>query len=197
MSIWSIALTLFLVANPIGNIPAILALVKGLPFKRQQMILLREGFLSLFVAVAFLYIGEQFLSTIQIKPYAVSLSGGVLLFIVSLNMVFPPRPPKDKEHIVQEPFLVPIATPLITGGGVLSTILIYSNQEQNNLKIVSAIAFSWVFVILILVLSTYLLKVLGQRGLLALEQLMGMILTMIAMQIMVNGLKLFIEAVSL
>lgn len=196
MSVWSIALTFFLVANPIGNIPALLALVKDFDFKRQKMILFREAIFSFLIAIVFLFIGEQFFQIIQIQSYAVSLSGGLLLFLVALNMVFPPKPSTEKEGLQHEPFIVPIATPLITGGGVLSTIMIYASQEQNYTKISMAIIIAWVFVVLVMSLSAYLVKVLGQRGLIALEQLMGMILTMIAMQIMVNGLKLFIEAVS-
>lgn len=196
MSIWSAALTFFLVANPIGNIPAILALIKDFDFNHQRRILIREGIFSFLVAFVFLFIGEEFLHLLQIKQYALSLSGGILLFIVSLNMIFPPAPTKDKDAVRQEPFIVPIATPLIAGGGVLSTILIYASQEQNYPKIALAVVIAWIFVVLVLAMAAYLIKLLGQRGLIALEQLMGMILSMIAMQIMVNGLKLFIEAVS-
>lgn len=194
MSVWSIALTFFLVANPIGNIPAILALVKDFEFKRQKLILFREAVFSFLIAIVFLFIGEQFLSIIQIQPYAVSISGGVLLLIVSIDMIFPPKPHAGKEGITHEPFIVPIATPLVSGGGVLSTIMIYAAQEQNYAKISLAVTIAYFFVVLVLTLSAYLLKLLGQRGLLALEQLMGMILSMIAMQIIINGLKLFIEA---
>lgn len=196
MSVWSIALTIFLVANPIGNIPAILAIIKDFDFKRQKLILFREAVFSFLIAIIFLFIGEEFLQLIQIKQYTVSVSGGILLFLVSLNMIFPPKPSKEREGLHHEPFLVPIATPLITGGGVLSTIMIYAAQEKSDMKMSFAICIAWVFVILILTLSAYLLKILGQRGLIALEQLMGMILSMIAMQIIVNGLKLFIEALS-
>ena len=196
MSLLSIALTIFLVANPIGNIPGIIALLKDFSFERQKKILLREGLFSYFIAIAFLFIGEQFLEIIQIKEYSVSVSGGVLLVIVSLEMIFPPPPPKGADHLPQEPFIVPIATPLITGGGVLSTILIYAAKVQNYPKIALAITIAWVFVIAIVVGSAYLLKVLGKRGLLALEQLMGMVLLLIAVEILSSGIRLFIKALS-
>jgi len=196
VSLLSIALTIFLVANPIGNIPGFIALLKDFPFERQKRILFRESIFSYFLAIAFLFAGEQFLEIIQIKEYTVSLSGGVLLVIVSLEMIFPPSLPTDKEHLPQEPFIVPIATPLITGGGVLSTILIYAAKVQNYPKIALAITIAWVFVIAIVVASAYLLKVLGRRGLLALEQLMGMVLLLIAVEILSGGIRLFIKALS-
>lgn len=193
MSIWSIALSLFLVANPIGNIPAFVTIVKDFPFDRQKTILFREAIFSFIIAVAFLYLGDAFLKTIKIQQFAVGLSGGTLLFLVSLGMIFPPDPGSSKTNISNEPFIVPIATPLITGGGTLTTIMIYSAKEQNDLKITIACVIAWIAVTFVVVSSAYLNKLLGKRGLLALEQLMGMILSMISMDIIVKGATLFME----
>jgi multiple antibiotic resistance protein len=194
VSLWSIALTLFLVANPIGNVPLIVTLIKDFDLERQKRILLREAIYSYLIVLFFLFLGEQFLQMIQIQQYAVSISGGVLLFIVALNMIFPSRETNGKERKAQEPYIVPIATPLITGGGVLSTVMIYAAKEQNNMKIALAATIAWVFVTIFVVSSVYLMRLLGKSGLLAMEQLMGMILSMISVEIMVKGVKLFIEA---
>lgn len=193
MTVWSIALTLFLVANPIGNTPAFVTVVKDFAFERQKIILFREAVFSFLLAVLFLFIGEHFLSAIQIQPYAVSISGGILLFLVALNMIFPQQAVKSKDKKPQEPFIVPIATPLIAGGGTLSTIMIYAAKEQNNLKMFLAICLAWLGVIFVVVSSAYLQKVFGKRGLLALEQLMGMILMMISMEIIVKGVMMFMQ----
>jgi multiple antibiotic resistance protein len=193
VSIWQIALTLFLVANPIGNTPAFVALVKDFSFERQKKILFREALFSFFIALFFLYIGEQFLKVIQVKQYAVSVSGGTLLFLVALNMIFPPKKVIGDERKPQEPFIVPIATPLISGGGVLSTIMIYSAKEPNIFLLTGAVVLAWVGVTAIVASAAYLNRLLGERGLLALEQLMGMILAMISMEIIVKGILLFIQ----
>ena len=194
MSIWSIALTFFLVANPIGNIPAFVSLVKDFDFNRQRIILFRESIFSFLIAIFFLFLGEPFLRTINIAPYAVSISGGTLLFLVSLEMIFPPSDDNSKSKELQEPFIVPIATPLITGGGVLTTILIYSAKEQNDLKITLAAIIAWTFVTLVVVSASYLQRILGRRGLLAMEQLMGMLLSMMSMEIIVKGLKVYMQS---
>ncbi len=191
MSIWSIALTLFLVANPIGNTPAFISLLRHFDFERQRHILLREAGFSLLIALAFLYIGKEFLQLINIQQYAVNISGGTLLLLVALDMIFPPKFKNTNGHKTQEPFVVPIATPLIAGGGVLSTIMIYSAKEQNNLKLTGAILIAWSGVFAVLACISYLNKFLGKQGLLALEQLMGMILSMIAIEIIVKGLYVF------
>lgn len=193
MSIWSIALTFFLVANPIGNTPVFVALVKNFDFERQKRILFRESIFSFLIAFVFIFIGEPFLSALQIQSYAVSLCGGILLTIVAIGMIFPPESEEIATNQLKEPFIVPIATPLITGGGVLSTIMIYARQEQNTPKIALATIIAYIGVIIVVVSAAYLQKILGRRGLLAMEQLMGMLLAMMSMELIVKGVKLFAQ----
>ncbi len=193
MSIWQIALALFLVANPIGNAPAFVAIVKNFDFKKQRVILFREAIFSFLLALFYLFIGERFFELIQIKPYAISIAGGTVLLLIALGMIFPANHTNGKDRIPQEPFIVPIAIPLISGGGVLSTIMYYSTKEQDTLKIFLAIVIAWIGVTAVVVSSAYLQKLLGKRGLMALEQLMGMILAMISMEIFVKGFTMFLK----
>ncbi|MBS0656442.1 MAG: MarC family protein [Verrucomicrobia bacterium] len=195
MTIWSIALTFFLVANPIGNIPAFVALLKDFDFHRQKKILFRESLFSYGIAIFFLFIGDQFLRAIHVQQYAVYLSGGTLLFLIALNMIFPAKSSSSTAAAPVEPFIVPIATPLLAGGGVLSTIMIYSAKEQNDIKLALAATIAWVAITFVVVSSAYLQKILKRRGLLAIEQLMGMLLCMMAVEIVVKGIKLFIRSV--
>lgn len=193
-SIASIALAFFLVANPIGNSPTIVALIKDFDFSRQKRILLRESIFSFILAVFFQFLGETFLGAIHVKDYALSISGGVLLFLVALRMIFPSGQKGPGEALKQEPFIVPIATPLISGAGLMTMIMLYSKQEGDNLKIFLAILFAWIGITSVLVSAPYMQKILGKRGLDALEQLMGMILSMIAMDMIVRGAALFMKA---
>lgn len=98
-------------------------------------------------------------------------------------------------HLKQEPFFVPIATPILSGPGLLAIIMLTAKLEQNNLKITLAILLAWLGVFVVMVGAPYLQRLLGKRGLLALEQVMGMILALIAMQMVVRGLTLFHEQV--
>lgn len=192
MSIWQIALALFLVANPIGNAPAFVAIVKNFDFSRQRAILLRESIFAFLLALFYLFVGERFFQLIQIKPYAISLAGGTVLLLIALAMIFPSKQTNGKDTEQQEPFIVPIAIPLVSGGGVLSTIMYYSAKEQNTLKLFTAVVIAFVAVTAVVVSSAYLQRLLGKRGLLALEQLMGMILAMISMEIFVKGFTMFL-----
>lgn len=190
-SIFSIALTFFLVTNPIGNSPAILALVKNFDFDRQKKIMLREAIFALLIALFFQYLGEPFLNLLNIQKYAVTLCGGTLLFLVSLQMIFAMPETESTASLQQEPFFVPIATPLLSGPGLLTIIMLKSQLAQNQFFITCAILIAWIGVIAVMVLAPYLQKILGKRGMVALEQFMGLILAMIAMQMIVQGATLF------
>lgn len=191
--IYQIALTFFLVTNPIGNSPAIIALVKDFPFDRQKKIMMREGLFALLLALFFQYFGEHFMTLLNIKNYAVTLCGGTLLFLVSLQMIFSFENKTDTSSLKQEPFIVPIATPLLAGAGLLSVVMLKSHEMQNNFLITSAILIAWVGVFAVLAFAPYLQKILGKKGLLALEQLMGLVLAMIALEMFVRGANLFRE----
>ncbi|MGA8164163.1 MAG: MarC family protein [Waddliaceae bacterium] len=196
MNIFNLAVTFFLVANPVGNSPAIIALIKDFDIERQKKIMLREAILGFFLALFFQYFGEVFLNQIEIKNYTLQISGGVLLLLVALNMIFSPKSPNVNEAAeVHEPLLVPIATPLISGPALLTIIMLYSHQESSHLKISLAIALSWLAITLVLVSAPYLQRILRKRGLAALEQLMGLFLTLMAVEMVVQGLALFIRRV--
>jgi small neutral amino acid transporter SnatA (MarC family) len=194
--VFALALTFFLVANPIGNSPAIIALVKDFDFNRQRVIMLREGLLALLLALFFQYAGEIFLGGLHISDYAVTFTGGVILFLVSLSMIFSQHFSDADDKVKKpEPFFVPIATPILSGAGLLSVIMINAKIEQNNLKLTMAILLAWVGVFGVLLAAPYLQKLIGKRGLAAMEQIMGMILAMISIEMIVKGSALFVAAV--
>lgn len=208
--IFGLAATFFLVTNPIGNAPAILALVKNFEFSRQKWIMLRETVFALLIALFFQYFAEYFLSLLRIQSYAVTLCGGTLLFLVAFHMIFSAATPEIviekiekietgengdqvKSPPQQEPFFVPIATPLLSGPGLLTIIMLKSQEVQSHFIITMAILIAWIGVISIMVLAPYLQKMLGKRGMIALEQLMGLVLAMIGMGMLVKGVNIFID----
>ena len=192
LGLFALASNFFLIANPVGNIPTVVALVKDFPFERQRTIVLREAIFALMVAVGFQFIGRELLNYLQIKTYAVSIAGGLLLFFVAIRMIFPSQGPKEISALKREPFLVPLATPTISGGGLMSSIMIYSGLTENPLLVTSALLVAWCAVIPVMFLSIYLKKILGKQGLLALEQLMGMVLVLLSMKLLVQGFRIFL-----
>lgn len=195
MSILQTALTLFLVTNPIGNTPAILALVKPYPPARQRAILIREGIASLCLALFFLFLGDLFLSQLAVKSYTVSFTGGILLILVALSMIFAHQDPgEDSIQVKQEPYIVPIATPLLSGPGLLTMIMIFGQDADSYVPNVIAICLSSLAVIGVLASGPMLLRVMSERGLTLLERLMGLVLCLLGVEMVVGGTVKFINA---
>ena len=186
-SIFAMALTFFIIANPIGNSPTIIALVKDFDLARQKIILFREATFALLFALFFQYFGEMFLGALNIKDYTLTITGGLLLLLVAYGMIFHDEPADGVISSKQDPFIVPIATPILSGAGLMSVIMLFSTRERNNFVITSAILIAWVGIYFVLAIAPYMQKILGKRGLIALEQVMGLILALISMEMVVNG----------
>jgi len=193
VEILSLALTFFIVANPIGNSPTILSLLRHYPFERQRIIMFRESVISLLIALFFLFFGEMFLNALHISRYSLVLTGGIVLFLLALKMIFHSSGPAEADQTKQEPFIVPIATPMISGAGLMTVIMVNAAAEHNNIKIFFAILIAWIGVTGVLVTSPYIQKLIGRNGMAALEQIMGMILGLISMNMIVDALRLFVQ----
>lgn len=196
MTVFSLALIFFIITNPIGNSPAIIALIKDHPLKDQQKILLRESLFSFLIALFFLFLGETLENSLCLQDYALSISGGILLLIIAFKMIFSQFDENPKSKLQADPFIVPIATPLISGAGLLTMIMLYAKEEKNDLKLFFAILIAWIGITAVLVTAPYLQLILGKRGMAALEQLMGMILTLIAMEMIVQGTAQFLKVLA-
>lgn len=175
--------------DPIGNIPIFIAVLKGVDPKKQTRIIFRELIIALFVMVFFYYIGDYLLSILNISHGAVMMSGGIILFIIALKLIFPSMNGERKVLHDKAPFIVPLAIPLVAGPAVLAAIMLYSKQGVSSVIVLSSILIAWVFTTAILLSSSFLKNVLGKRGILACEKLMGLVLIMIAIQMFVDGLN--------
>lgn len=193
-SLFSLALSLFIVLNAFGNIPLFLSLLKGIPRKRQKQIVIRELLIALFIIIVFNYIGVWLLKFLNVTQEIVQIAGGVVLFLLSLKMLFPKEKTKIEEELkkITEPFIVPLAIPLIAGPAVLAAVMVYSPQIHGVIMI-GAIFIAWFATLLILVLSAHLSDWVGERGLVAVERLMGFIMVLIAIQMFLSGLKTFMK----
>ncbi|HSX12869.1 MAG TPA: MarC family protein [Chlamydiales bacterium] len=190
MNIFSIALTLFLLMDSIGNIPLYLSLLKNLDGKRQRFVILRELFIALIVIIIFMFLGDWLMDFLQIDEGTIQIAGGIILFLICLKMIFPSKDdPKEKNPKGEEPLVVPLAVPFIAGPAVLAAVIIFSRQHISHWIMMGAIIIAWVASLIILLASSYLHNLLGWRGLTAIERLMGLILILIAVQMFMNGIR--------
>lgn len=193
MSMWSATILLFLVMDPLGNLPVFATVLREVPPARQRLVLIRELLIALAVLLGFLLAGPLLLEVLHVTQPALSISGGVILFIIALLMVFPIKKGVFAATSAAEPLIVPLAIPLIAGPSAMTTLLILSSTyPQQITQWVMALFIAWIAVAAILLLSGLLQRVLGHKGLPALERLMGMILIVIAVQMFLDGITAFI-----
>jgi multiple antibiotic resistance protein len=197
MNVFAISLSLFLLMDPIGNIPFYISFLKGVEPKRQRKIIVRELLIALGIIILFNFIGDALMQFLSIQQDTIQIAGGIILFLLCLKMVFPP--PHDGTenlpHTAAEPFIVPLAVPLVAGPGVLAAVMIYAKQT-NSWVMVVAILIAWLVSLVILIASSWLKNILGWRGILATERLMGLVLSLIAIEMFLNGVSTFISHLS-
>ena len=195
MTVFSIAFTLFLLMDPLGNIPIFLAILKKMDPRKQRRIILRELFIALLFIIAFYFIGDQLLSYLGVKQHSVMISGGIILFLISIKLIFPNK--KDTEADFghhREPFVVPLAVPLVAGPAVLTAVMLYARQETSMMVVLSGIIIAWVVSTIILFSSAWLKTILGWRGITACERLMGLLLTLMAVEMFLEGLTQYLAS---
>lgn len=188
MNTWSVAITLFLIMDPLGNLPVFMSVLKMIDPKRRRIVLARELIISLIIMLLFLYSGEAILDFLHVKQETVSIAGGIILFLIAVRMIFPQPGGVTGLSVGEEPFIVPLAIPLVAGPSVLATLILVSNQDPNRMTDWTiALCSAWGVSAAILMFSGALHRLLGERGLTALERLMGMILVMISIQMFLDG----------
>lgn len=197
MRMFSMAFALFLLMDPIGNVPIYVSVLKNINPRRQRVIIFRELIIALIIIILFDFVGDALLGFLHVTMPTILISGGIILFLIALKMIFPCRKDADVELPQdKEPFIVPLATPLVAGPAVLAAVMLYSGQHKNEpLLPLCAIVIAWGFSTLILLSSSLWKKLLGWRGLIACERLMGLILTLIAVQMFLEGTDMFMHAV--
>ncbi|WP_281645355.1 YhgN family NAAT transporter [Parendozoicomonas sp. Alg238-R29] len=194
MEIWSAALTLFLIMDPLGNLPVFMSILKSVPEERRSKVLLRELLIALFIMMLFLFAGQAILDVMHLKAEAVSISGGIILFIIAIRMIFPSDNGSHNDTPKQEPFIVPLATPLVAGPSLLASLMLLANRQPDMLADWTIATFgAWLVSSAILMFCKPLYKILGDRGLMAIERLMGMILVMLAVQMLLDGLVQYFQ----
>jgi MarC family membrane protein len=192
--LFSLAFSFFLLMDPIGNVPVFLAVLKHVDAKKNKKIIIREMVIALIVILFFAVIGNAILNLLNISSYTLSISGGILLFLIALKMVFAGDLWDTKSVSGHpEPFIVPLAIPLVAGPSILAAVMIFAKKENNNVFIlVGAILIAWIVSAIILMLSDNLKRLLKENAITALERLMGLILTLIAIQMFLEGYEGFL-----
>lgn len=195
MTTLSAGILLFLILDPLGNIPLFLGLLKHVRPQRRRYVLARELLIALGVLFAFLIGGQFMLRLLQLKQESVSIAGGIVLFLISIKMVFPPKEGSIFGAAGEgEPFIVPMAIPGVAGPSAMAALLLLTNsQPGRTVEWGIALFIAWLATAVILWSSTYLFRWLGESVLTALERLMGMLLVALSVQMFLGGVAAYLK----
>jgi small neutral amino acid transporter SnatA (MarC family) len=194
MTIASAALLLFLILDPLGNIPVFLGLLRSLPPQRQRVVVVRELLIALGVLMVFLWGGRYALELMHLRQESVSIAGGIVLFLIGLRMIFPPPEGLMGDLPEGEPFIVPLAIPMVAGPSGMAAVMLMGSQEPDRMGAWSlALMIAWAATAAILFSATYLYKYLGGRALTAIERLMGMVIVAISVQMLLDGITTYLR----
>ena len=190
MDILGIAVLIFLVTDPFGNIAIFLAVLKHVEPHRRLRIVLRELLLAFGLLLLFLTFGEKILSALNLSREAISIAGGIILFIIALRLIFPGPQGVLGDLPGGEPLLVPLATPAVAGPSALAVIMTLRNTHQGPLwELYAGLLLAWAAAALILSQAAFLQRLFGPRGLGAIERLTGMLLIMLSVDMLLDNLQ--------
>jgi multiple antibiotic resistance protein len=188
MEILTAAVTLLLIMDPLGNIPVFMSVLNQLDPQRRHRVLMRELLISWAVLLVFLLLGQYLLHVLNLRQEAISIAGGIVLFLIALRMIFPQEGGIMGDLPEGEPFIVPLAVPLLAGPSTMATLLLLFRSEPGRLvDWLMALTVAWAVTAAILMASTFVYRLLRQRGLIAMERLTGMLLVAVAVQMLLSG----------
>jgi multiple antibiotic resistance protein len=194
METFSAATTLFLIMDPLGNVPVFLSMLKNVAPERRRIVLIRELVIAYLVMLIFLLLGQHLLKFLNLKQESISIAGGIVLFLIALRMIFPQEGGVMGEQGDEEPFIVPLAIPMVAGPSTLAALLLMAQSSPARMSSwVLALTAAWVVTALILLASPIFFRLLRQRGLTAMERLMGMLLVMMSVQMFLDGLAKYLR----
>ena len=197
MTLISVAVLMFLVMDPLGNIAFFIAALSHVDPKRQRMVIIRELLIALGIMVVFLFVGRSFLQLLGVSADALTIAGGVILLLIALRMIFPDVERPLKENVTGEPFIVPLAIPYVAGPSAMATELLLMNKEPDRWpEWLLAIFLAWLASSVILYFASGLRRYLTDKGLVAVERLMGMVLITVAVQMLLTGASQFLGSKS-
>jgi MarC family membrane protein len=194
LSFVSAVVILVLVMDPIGNIPLFISLLARVEPQRRLRVIARECAIALLVLIVFVLFGRALLGVLGISDSSLTIGGGVILFLVALRMVF--RHPEGLFGDADggEPFIVPLAIPALAGPAAIATVVLQvSRAPERTLEWVAVAALGMLVTLAVLLAAERIARLLGERALMALERLMGLILTAIAVEMLLRGIRAFVN----
>ena len=189
-SFFSAFILLLLVLDPLGSLPVFIPIMRGVPAERRRWVALREVAIAFGVLFAFMFFGDAFLRVMRLSERSLEVAGGVILLMVSIRMIFSHADGVYGTPEGKAPFIFPLAIPLLAGPSAMATVLLLaSRQPERVMAWVGALGCAMAVSVAVLLLCERIRRLLGDSVVAALEKLMGLVLTAIAVEMILAGLK--------
>lgn len=191
----SATILLLLITDPVGNIPIFVKALRSVAPERRTMVIVREVVIAFLLLLLFMFVGKSFLTTMNLSDVSLQIAGGVILFLIALRMIFPPVEQKhdasqEVDELLAEPLIVPLAIPALAGPSALATVmLLVSQAPERKLEWVAALSVTMLVCAVVLVLAERIQRLLGERVVIAVERLMGLILVAVSVEMLLRGFK--------
>jgi len=193
VDIVSATILLILVMDPFGNMPLVVSVLKNVDPSVRTMVVLRECAIAYAVLLAFMFGGNQFMHLLRLSDNALGIAGGLILFLIALRMVFPHAEGIFGETGDTGTFIVPLAIPAIAGPSALATVLLLVSREpQRVFEWMAALSLAMSISTLVMISAQGVSRWIGRRGIIAMERLMGLVLTAIAVEMLLAGIERFV-----
>ncbi len=190
MTVLSAIFLLFIIMDPIGNVPLFLSILKNIAPERRRKIIVRELLIALLVLLVFMFSGKYILAFLQISQSSLGIAGGIMLLTISFKMIFPGKGDVYSHQEEAEPLIVPLAVPLLAGPSAIAAVILMMAQEPDRWpEWALALVVAWLLAGVILISSETLGRKLGVRALIAIERLMGILLLLVSVNMLVEGIK--------
>jgi MarC family membrane protein len=190
VTVLSAILLLIIIMDPIGNVPVFLSILKNIPANRRRIIIIRELLIALSILLFFMFIGRYILQMLEIEQSSLGIAGGIILFIIAIRMIFPGTKPMFSHNEATEPLIVPLAIPMLAGPSAIAAVILFMAQEPNRwLEWTLVVVVACFIAGVILISSEVLGRKLGNRALIAIERLMGILLIMVSVDFILDGIK--------
>ena len=188
---------LLLVLDPFGSLPIFISVMRNVAPERRTRVALRESALAFGVLAVFMLTGQAFLSLMRLSERSLEVAGGVILLIIAIRMIFASGGEVyASEGKDREPLIFPLAVPLLAGPSAMATVLLLASRQPERLfDWIGALTVAMAVSAMVLLGADRIRKWIGSSMVSAIEKLMGLVLTAIAVEMILAGLKrYFFEA---
>lgn len=191
----SATILLILITDPLGNIPLFISALERVRPERHFRLITREVLIALAALLGFMLFGRGFMHVLHLSDDALRVAGGVILLLIAIDMVFPHRVPQSGgQGLHGEPFIVPLAIPLIAGPSAMATVLLLSTHNPGRTwTMAGAIVLSMAVSYAVFLMAIRIRDLFGEAAITAMERLMGLVLTAISVEMLLGGVTSYVR----